>query len=218
LEEGKEDGEPFFDIREAAATDPQLEGQITQAHATMRTIRRAVQKANPSLTQTSVAMKPMLTEVQQEGRRAAAARLLRRGAKKLKWTVFADEASCEVTPMKKMKAWSKKGKPPPPINDAHKRNYKPMKLKWMGSVMHGVGAVEFQLLTGTTHFESAYKVCHASMRIYTRLSFPMTQNTERSSVHKTRPFPCYLTKVLHAVRSCQSKCWHTAVHHCDVFS
>mgnify|MGYP006925925312 FL=1 len=58
LKEGRRDGQPFCDIMEAAVSDPIVEGQVVQAQATTRTIKRAVRKANPNLVQTSVAMKP----------------------------------------------------------------------------------------------------------------------------------------------------------------
>jgi len=158
LKEGKGDGQRFCDIMDAVVSDGELERQVAQANATKRTLQKAVKKADPKLKHVSVAMKPRLSAEQKEQRRAAAAKLLRRGAKKLKWTVFVDEASCEVVPLKKRKEWIEEGEEPPPAEDPNKRNFKPEKLKWEGSVMYGLGAVEFQLLTGTTHFDPPYEV------------------------------------------------------------
>lgn len=158
LERGREDGQPFFEIEEAMAADPRLEDEILESNATKRTIKNAVMSANHDLLHKTVDIKPLLTPQQLQGRRDAAARLLSSSAKKLNWTVFVDEASCEVAPLKRRKVWSVRGKLAPPITDKLKNIYKPMKLKWMGAVMHGVGAVSFQFLTGTTGFESPYKV------------------------------------------------------------
>lgn len=161
LKEGKEDGQRYCDIMDAVVSDVELEGQVTQANATKRTLQKAVKKANPKLKHVSVALKKRLSPEQKEERRAAAATLLRRGAKKLKWTVFVDEASCEVVPAKRRKEWieeGEEGEGAAPAEDPNNRSIKPEKLKWEGSVMYGLGAVEFQLLTGTTNFVPPYEV------------------------------------------------------------
>lgn len=151
-------------------------------------------EATGNLVHKTVALKPSLTDGQKSERRDAAATLLRRSANKLKWTVWADEASVQVVPDKRRKIYTSKTTPAMPVSDAHKRNWRPMTLKWMGAVMYGKGAVSFELLTGSTGFESAGQVSpkrfnglHTETPCPCPCPCPTTLKTLHNSLRSYRP-------------------------------
>lgn len=155
---GLPDGQRFNSIDAAINAGPTLKQEITQLGACQRTIKTAIVAADPSLVQRQLAIKATLSDQHKRQRREGAAKLLARSKKKVKFTIFADESSFQLCPPKSKKVWLRRGEVPVPISDTRAKIHDPPVIHYLGAVSPDVGAVGFKLLTGTTGFQTFYKV------------------------------------------------------------
>jgi hypothetical protein len=137
---------------------PTIKQQVEHLGVPRRTLQRAIRAADPDLVKRKVGIRKLLNNHQMEKRRKAAAQLRRIARKKLRSTVFVDEASFEIKREGGLSVYAKTGVQLPPITNAHVMNKAASWVHCLGGVMHGVGSVGIFKLTGTTDHARLYMV------------------------------------------------------------
>jgi len=155
---GMPDGQRCNSIDAAINSSPALGKEIKRLGVCQRTLKSAIAAADPSLVQRRVAVKPKLSDQHKRKRREGAAKILARSQKRVKFTIFADESSFQLCPPKSQKVWLRRGDVPAPISDTRAKIHHPPVIHYLGAVSPDAGAVGFKLLTGTTGFQTPYKV------------------------------------------------------------
>lgn len=151
-------GAYYCSIQEVLNQNPSLKEEVERLHVHSKTVERAVLRVNKEICKRRVKIQMELTPQQQEARRKFAAAMRRAPLYKRKAMVFIDESSLDLKQEGKALVYALKKKRLRPVTKKKATKKAMYHVHYVAAVMHGVGAVAFIPLTGTTGISKNYKV------------------------------------------------------------
>ena len=157
----------FASVEEASLISPQMARVLGQAGCTPEQMWKAIKRADSTLVRKTLEVKVPLSPKVRAARQEAAMRGQSLTQDDLERMVFIDEKTIEVQPCTSIKVICPRGTTLPIFEDQRlsKRGKRDkLIIKGIYAVNAIIGAVLWRPLSGTTDYESGYKVSHTTCR------------------------------------------------------